>query len=159
MTSVQSQRGSADLAARRGPGGGTPIGSVKRDAKSGATLKRILGYVRPWRGQLIFAAVLVVVASVAGLLAPWLQGIAIDRFIADGDRLGLRSIVLVLVGVYLTQWLAMTSYARIVARVAQRVMARMRKELAERLQTLSMRFFDKNRTGDLMSRVTNDMCP
>jgi len=113
MTSVQSKRGSADLAARRGPGSGAPIGSVKRDAKSGVTFRRILGYLRPFRGQLILAALLLITASITALLAPWLQGVAIDEFIATGDRLGLRSIVLVLAGVYLLAWLASVSYSRI----------------------------------------------
>jgi len=157
MTSVQSQRGSADLAARRGPGSGGPIGSSKRDENSGRTFRRILGYLKPWRAHLIVAAVLVVVSAVAALLAPWLQGVAIDRFIAERDRVGLRSIVLVLVGVYVLAWVTSLLYSRIIASVAQQVMAAMRRELAARLQTLSMRFFDKNRTGDLMSRVTNDV--
>lgn len=157
MTSVQSQRGSADLAARRGPGAGGPMGSAQRDANSGKTFRRILGYLQPWRGQIVIACILVIVSSVSALLAPWLQGVAIDRFIAEGDRVGLRSIVLVLAGVYLIAWLTSVVYSRIIARVAQRVMATMRRELAARLQTLSMRFFDKNRTGDLMSRVTNDV--
>ena len=157
MTSVQSQRGSADLAARRGPGTGSPMGSVKRDENSGVTMRRLLSYLQPWRPQLILAGVLVIVSAVSALLAPWIQGIAIDRFILEGDRIGLRSIVLVLVGVYLLAWVTSLIYSRLIARIAQRVMATMRQQLAARLQTLSMRFFDKNRTGDLMSRVTNDV--
>jgi ATP-binding cassette subfamily B protein len=157
MTSVQSKRGSADLAARRGPGGGGPIGSAKRDENSAKTFKRILGYLQPWRAHLIIAGILVIISAVSALLAPWIQGIAIDRFIAERDRLGLRSIVLVLAGIYLIAWVSSLLYSRIIARVAQQVMAAMRRELAERLQTLSMRFFDRNRTGDLMSRVTNDV--
>lgn len=156
MTSVQSQRGSADLAARRGPGGG-PQGPVKRDKNSGKTFRRILGYLAPWRGWLIVCAVLIVASSVSALLAPWLQGVAIDDFIAKNDRHGLRLIVLILAGVYLFAWLTSILYSRLIARIAQRVMATMRQELAARLQTLSMRFFDRNRTGDLMSRVTNDV--
>ena len=70
MTSVQSQRGSADLAARRGPGSGPAMGSASRDENSGRTFRRILGYLRPWRAQLVVAAVLVVLSSVAALLAP-----------------------------------------------------------------------------------------
>ena len=157
MTSVQSQRGSADLAARRGPGGGDALGTVRRDANSGRTFRRLLGYLAPWRAHLIIAALLVVVSSVAALLAPWIQGIAIDEFIAERDRQGLRSIVLLLVVVYLLAWITSLAYSRLIARIAQRVMATMRQQLAARLQTLSMRFFDKNRTGDLMSRVTNDV--
>ncbi|HAY67978.1 MAG: ABC transporter ATP-binding protein [Acidimicrobiaceae bacterium] len=157
MTSVQSQRGSADLAARRGPGSGGALGTASRDENSGRTFRRILGYLAPWRLHIITAAVLVVVSSVAALLAPWIQGVAIDNFISERDRVGLRSIVLVLVGVYLLAWVTSLMYSRLIARIAQRVMATMRQDLSARLQTLSMRFFDRNRTGDLMSRVTNDV--
>jgi len=157
MTSVQSQRGSADLAARRGPGGGGPLGSASRDENSSRTFRRILTYLAPWRTHLIIAGVLVILSAVSALLAPWLQGVAIDQFIAERDRAGLRAIVMVLVGVYLFAWITSLLYSRLIARIAQRVMATMRQELAARLQTLSMRFFDKNRTGDLMSRVTNDV--
>ena len=103
------------------------------------------------------SAMLIVVSSVAALLAPWLQGRAIDQYIARDDRNGLRLIVVVLIGLYLFAWITSVIYTRTVAAVAQRVMANMRRELAARLQGLSMRFFDKNRTGDLMSRVTNDV--
>ena len=65
--------------------------------------------------------------------------------------------MLVLAGVYLFAWITSLIYSRLIAFIAQRVMATMRQQLAARLQTLSMRFFDKNRTGDLMSRVTNDV--
>ena len=152
----QSTRGSADLATRRGPGAGFGTGP-KRDETTGKTFRRLLQYVRPWRTQLIVAAVLVVIASVAGLLAPWLQGLAIDEFIAVDDRGGLQRIVVILVIAYLIVFVATFVYARMVARIAQRVMLDIRKELARKLQTLSTRFFDRNRTGDLMSRVTNDV--
>ena len=156
MTSTQSQRGSADLASRRGPGG--PIDrTAVRDKNSGQTFRRILVYVRPWRAQVIVAAVLVVVASVSGLLAPWLQGRAIDEFIAARDRSGLEQIVFLLVATYLIAWAAGVIYSRMIAQVAQRIMLDIRKELARKLQSLSIRFFDRNRTGDLMSRVTNDV--
>lgn len=156
MTATQSRRGSTDLAARRGPGGHGER-PVERDPDPGPTFRRLLGYLRPWRARLIASALLLVISSVAALLAPWLQGVAIDRFIAENDRNGLRTIVQLLVGVYLIAWVTSLIYSRTIARVAQRVMASMRQDLARRLQTLSMRFFDRNRTGDLMSRVTNDV--
>ena len=63
----------------------------------------------------------------------------------------------VLVAVYLLSWITAVIYSRMIARMAQRVMQEMREQLARRLQTLSIRFFDRRRTGDLMSRVTNDV--
>ncbi len=161
MTSTQtgqsnSSRGSQDLATRRGPAG-TPLGSAKRDENSGRTFKRLLEYVRPWRAQIIIAAVLVIVSSISGLLAPWLQGRAIDEFIAVQDRGGLQRLIVLLVVTYLIAWGSAVVYSRMIAKVAQRIMLDIRKELARKLQSLSIRFFDRNRTGDLMSRVTNDV--
>ena len=97
MTATQS-RAVADLAARRGPGQRGPM--VEREAQAGETLRRIGSYLRPWRGRLVISAVLIVVSAVAALLAPWLQGLAIDRFVLEGDRDGLRSIVVLLAGLY-----------------------------------------------------------
>lgn len=154
MTATQ-QRGSANLAARRGPG--ERGGPVERDKDAGKTLRRIVGYLRPWRLRLIGAAILIVLSVVAGLLGPWLQGVAIDRYILEGDRDGLRRIVAILVGLYVFTWVTSLVYSRTIAKIAQRALTEMREQLARRLQGLSMRFFDRNRTGDLMSRVTNDV--
>lgn len=156
MTSTQSKRGSSDLASRRGPGG--PIDrTAKRDENTGLTFRRLLVYIRPWRTQVAIAAALVIVASISGLLAPWLQGRAIDEFIAVRDRSGLQQLILLLAGTYVIQWASSFAYSRMIAGIAQRIMLEIRSELARKLQTLSIRFFDRNRTGDLMSRVTNDV--
>ena len=156
MTSTQSQRGSADLASRRGPGG--PMAPrASRDENTNRTFRRLVEYIRPWRAQVGLAAVLVVVSSISGLLAPWLQGRAIDEFISVGDRSGLQQILLALVVTYLIAWGSAVVYSRLIASIAQKVMLDIREELARKLQSLSTRFFDRNRTGDLMSRVTNDV--
>ena len=146
MTTVQRDR--------MGPGMG-PRGT--RDATTGASFKRLLSYLHPHRGLLILSGLLVFGASMLNLVGPWLQGVAIDDFIAQGDRNGLRTIVIVLTLTYVGAWLMGIVYGRIVAAVAQRVMADLRRELFAKMQVLSMRFFDRNRTGDLMSRVTNDV--
>jgi len=129
----------------------------QREESSGATFKRLLGYLQPYRARLVLCGVLVLVAAVLTLIGPWLQGVAIDDFIATRDRAGLRRIVLYLVAAYLGAWISGVIYGRIVAAVAQRVMARLRQDVFARMQQLSMQFFDRNRTGDLMSRVTNDV--
>lgn len=156
MTATRSSRGASDLASRRGPAG-RPMGPVERDKNAGRTFRRLMTYVAPWRGQVLLAGLLIVVSSVSALTAPWLQGRAIDDFIVENDRPGLRRVVFALVVVYLIAWLSSLAYSRMIAGIAQQVMARIRQELGGRLQKLSMRFFDKNRTGDLMSRVTNDV--
>ncbi|MEZ5340971.1 MAG: ABC transporter ATP-binding protein [Acidimicrobiales bacterium] len=143
---------------RPGTPGGPQMGlPIERNAKTNDTFRRLMGYLQAHRPALVLSAVLIVVSSMFNLLGPWLQGVAIDEYIATSDKSGLRRIVIVLVLVYLAAWLAGVIYSRIVARVAQEVMATLRKDMFGRLQALSMRYFDKHRTGDLMSRVTNDV--
>ena len=137
-------------------GGGMGQG-LKRDASTGESFHRLLQYLLPHRTELIISGILIFGASMLQLIGPWLQGVAIDDFIATRDRNGLRNIVIILTLTYLGAWIMAVIYGRAVAKVAQQVMAKMRRDLFRRLQTLSMRFFDRNRTGDLMSRVTNDV--
>ncbi len=137
-----------------GPRVGQPI---ERNASSIESLRRLLSYLKPYKLRVLLSVVLVFVAATLSLIAPWLQGVAIDDFIATRDRDGLRRIITILVIIYATAWLAGIIFGRTIASVAQRVMAQLRRDLFARLQTLSMRFFDSNRTGDLMSRVTNDV--
>jgi ATP-binding cassette subfamily B multidrug efflux pump len=101
--------------------------------------------------------VLVAVSTLLGLLAPYLMGLAIDRFIAGGDRAGLLSIVLWMLAAYLGSWLAQVGQSVIMADVSQKVMRTLRRDLFEHLQTLSLRFFDRHPHGELMSRLTNDL--
>ena len=146
MTSVQRTRMTSGL----GQG-------VTRDETTSASLRRLLSYLKPHRPKLAMSAVLILVSSVLNLLGPWLQGVAIDDFIASRDREGLRNIVAIMTIIYVSAWLMGVIYGRVIAKIAQQVMAKLRQDLFRKLQTLSMRFFDKNRTGDLMSRVTNDV--
>jgi ATP-binding cassette subfamily B protein len=130
---------------------------MDRSEESGDIFRRLMTYLVPYRVQLWFCFALLAGASLLLLAGPWLQGVAIDDYIAERDIDGLRDIVVILVVVYLGAWVAGLIYGRMIAAIAQQIMAQMRRELAQKLQTLSMRFFDRNRTGDLMSRVTNDV--
>jgi len=128
-----------------------------RDDRTGDSFRRLLAYLAPHRAPLVASGALIVVSSLLNLVGPWLQGVAIDDFVAEGDRGGLARIVVVLALAYASAWVTAVVYGRVVAAVAQRVMAKLRQDLFAHLQKLSMRFFDRKRTGDLMSRVTNDV--
>ncbi len=140
-----------------GPGGrgfGTKIEKA-RDVRG--TLRRLLGYLRPHSVVLAVAAVLVVASTLLDLLGPYLNGVAIDRFIATRDVPGLARIVLLMLGVYLVVWALRVVLARLMVNMVQKVMRTMREQLFGHLQTLSLSFFDQHPHGDLMSRLTNDL--
>jgi ATP-binding cassette subfamily B protein len=140
-----------------GPGGrqfGTKIEKA-HDVRS--TLRRLLGYLRPYQMTLVAVFILVTVSTLLDLLGPYFNGLAIDRFIGQRDLPGLGRLVLLMLAVYLVAWIMRVALARLMVGMVQKMMRALREELFAHLQTLSLRFFDQNPHGDLMSRLTNDL--
>jgi len=119
-------------------------------------IQRLFGYARPYTGQLISIAALVVVSTFASLAGPILLGIAIDRFIGTSDLTGLVRITIIMLFFFTLGGLASIIHGIIMVEVGQRLIADVRVELFTHLQTLSMAYHDRHKVGDLMSRVTND---
>ena len=138
----------------RGPGRGMRIEKAK-DVRG--TLLRLLGYLSPYRWGMMAVVVLVVISSALSLAGPVLMGTAIDEYIAHKDIAGLWRISLAMLGVYVAAVLADAGMGIILSRISQRAMQSLRRDLFEHLQTLSLRFFDQQPHGELMSRLTNDI--
>jgi len=154
---------------------------TSKPVEVGKTLRRLLGYFRPFWGLLAMVAALVVVSTLLRLAAPYLTGIAVDQFIEqDGQprpawlaRLllvlgpvegpqdisrptGLNVTMFLLLGTYLLNWAATAGQFYLMAMSGQQVLLHMRTQIFERIQTLSLKFFDQHEAGDLMSRLVND---
>jgi ATP-binding cassette subfamily B protein len=123
----------------------------------GGTLRRLLATFAPHRLALVVVVLLVAVGTLLNLLAPFLMGLAIDRFIAAGDRAGLRRMVLLMLGAYVGAWFAQAGQFALMATVSQRVLRDLRERLFVHLQSLSLSYFDRHPHGELMSRLTNDL--
>ena len=121
------------------------------------TLRRLLGYLRPYRAHFGAVFALALVATALSLLGPFLMGRAIDGAIRGRDLDDLLRIVLLMGGIYALAWGARYAENVILARASQRAMRTLRGELFGHLQTLPLRFFDARPHGELMSRLTNDM--
>jgi ATP-binding cassette subfamily B multidrug efflux pump len=119
-------------------------------------LRRLLGYLGEYRLHLVAVAVMTVVSTLLSIAGPYLMGVAIDNIMA-GDREGFIRIVLLLAGMYLAGTVAQAAAGWMMAVISQRSLMRLRKDLFEHMQTLSLGFFDKRPAGDLMSRLTNDV--
>ncbi len=135
--------------------------AVERAKNVRGTLRRLIGYAAPHRAALIAVIVLAALATGMALAGPYLLGKGIDAIlrIATG-RAGMDAllrVILAMVGVYAVSWVASAAQGWIMASVVQRMMRTLRAELFDHLQTLSLRFFDARASGDLMSRLTNDM--
>jgi ABC-type multidrug transport system fused ATPase/permease subunit len=121
-----------------------------------ATFVRLLGWLRPYRVGLAASALLAAVAMVMTVAIPWLSGRAIDR-VRDGDRSGLTALGLAVLGAGFLR-LALTVVRRLVAgRVSLGVELDLRNSMYRHLQALELGFFDRQQTGQLMSRATVDL--
>ncbi len=120
-------------------------------------LLRLLPYLKPFKTALWIVLASVIVSTVLGLIGPYLMGVAIDRFIAGKDPVGLGRVSLLMLLVYLLSNIFQGISNWIMAGVSQRALKQVRTDLFARLQTLSIGFFDRNPAGELMSRLTNDI--
>jgi ABC-type multidrug transport system fused ATPase/permease subunit len=121
-----------------------------------ATFVRLLGWLRPYRRGVVASGLLAAVAMVFTVAIPWLSGRAIDQ-VRDGDRSGLTTLGLAILGAGVLR-LALTVARRLLAgRVSLGVELDLRNRMYEHLQALELGFFDRQQTGQLMSRATVDL--
>ncbi len=141
-----------------GPGGGHGMaGGVERAKNPRATLKRLSQYLLVYKIQLVSVVLLVIVSGFLQLTGPWLIGNIIDQHILKKDVEGLGRGTLLLLGIYSGSCAATAIQGIIMATVSQMALRKIRKDLFEHMQNMSLSFFDKRSEGDLMSRLTNDI--
>jgi ATP-binding cassette, subfamily B, multidrug efflux pump len=126
-------------------------------AYDGRLMRRLLGYLRPYRREVVIAVVAIIGHSCLELAPPYLTKIAIDRFIParDVSGLGVMAAVyfVVLVGSFILEYIQTWTMQA----TGQRIMFDMRMQMVEHLQRLDLRFYDRNPVGRLMTRVTTDV--
>ena len=120
-------------------------------------LVQLYRLLSPWRRQLLLTGAAVVVSTAASLVPPWVAAKAIDDGIVKKDvgALDVALIVLVVAVIIYAITSALQTYSS--AWIAQRALASLRSRIFGHLQVLSPGFYDRSQTGDLVSRVTNDV--
>jgi ATP-binding cassette subfamily B protein len=120
------------------------------------TFRRLLGFLRPYRRGVLLSLVLAAGAMGMSVAIPALTGRAIDE-IAHGDQSALRLLALAVLVAGILR-LTLTSLRRLVAgRVSLGVERDLREGMYEHFQALELAFFDRQQTGQLMSRATVDL--
>ncbi len=128
-----------------------------------ATARRLLGYVAsPHQKQMIVVLVCIIISSISAVAgATFLETLIDDHIaplvgVANPDFSGMLRAVMVMVGVYIIGIGATYLYNRLMVIVSQGVLKQLRDKMFAHMQTLPIRYFDTNQTGDIMSRYTND---
>jgi ATP-binding cassette subfamily B protein len=121
-----------------------------------STFWRLLGFLRPYRKGVIWSFVLALGALGGTVLIPWLTGLAINA-VGDHRRHDLILLAGAIVGAALVR-LVLSVFRRLVAgKVSLGVELDLRNRLYGHLQRLELSFFDRQQTGQLMSRATVDL--
>jgi ATP-binding cassette subfamily B protein len=120
-------------------------------------MRRLMGYVRPYRAAVALAVVLLLLTSAASLVGPYIVRIAIDDHITPGRLEGLGVVILAYLGALTAAFVLRYAQTYMMARVGQHAMYDLRMELLTHLQRLSVGFYTRQPVGRLVTRVTNDI--
>ena len=136
--------------------------SSKTDHKAitagrGRKIRWTLGLLKPYRTRIIFMSLAVLASTASALAPPYLAGRAIDSGIEAGNISALNlSIALFVIAIVVN---AVTSWLQtwLVGWVGIRVLQDLREQVFKHIQRMSIGFFNRNRPGTLISRMTNDI--
>jgi ATP-binding cassette subfamily B multidrug efflux pump len=126
-------------------------------AYDGRLMRRLLGYLRPYRKQVVIAVVAIVGHSILELAPPYLTKLAIDRYIPERDLSGLGLMAALYMTALIASFILEYLQTWTMQATGQRIMFDMRMQMIEHLQRLDLRFYDRNPVGRLMTRVTTDV--
>ena len=134
-----------------------PVEAEERAQHRGATARRLLGELRPYRREIAVMFLFTLAGAAAQAAGPWLIGQAIDGAILRGDATALARAMLALLLVSVVALIASRGQVLLLGTVGQRVLAGMRARLFDQFQRLPFSFYDRRPVGDLISRVANDV--
>lgn len=118
---------------------------------------RLLRYVRPYLPRVVAAVFCTCLASGCNLYLPWIIKDVVDKVLVQKNVTMLYMIAASIVVVFIVRGLFFYGQSYLMSWVGQRVVIDIRGAIFRKLQKLSMYFYDKNKTGTIMSYVTNDV--
>jgi ATP-binding cassette subfamily B protein len=122
-----------------------------------ATLRRIRPLFRPYRGRLLAVVALIVTSAGLGMISPFLLRDVLDQAIPERDTALLTGLVAGMIGIAIATQVLGVGQTWLSNLVGQRVMHDLRTRVYRHLQRLSLAFFTRTRTGEVQSRIANDI--
>lgn len=135
-------------------------------------MRRLLGYLRPYKGPVALALICLLALSIFQVVGPLLTKLAVDRYLAPSSPppatfldphlssnpwIGLAQISLLYLLVLAVSFVLEFAQAYVMQWTGQRAMLDLRRELMTHLQKLDLAFYDRNPVGRLVTRVTTDV--
>jgi len=120
-------------------------------------MRRLMAFLEPYRGRMLFAGIVVVADALIGLAGPWLTKEAIDNGIRHRDLVHLDQVAVLYLCVLAIGFGLAYLQNQIMQRVGQQVMMDLRMTLFRHLQRLPVSHYDRTPIGRLMTRITHDV--
>ncbi len=118
---------------------------------------RALKYIKPYWKRGLAAGICTIIAAGGTAYLPFVIKDMVDQVLSEKNTTMLNWIVLSIIVVFVIRGIAYYGQSYLMNYVGQRVIIDIRKAVFEKLQRLSMSFYDKHKTGTIMSYVTNDV--
>ena len=124
-------------------------------------LMRLVRLMKPYTGKLLICMLCVVAVNAAEITKPLVAAVVIDRFLVGGEAehglwsitgMGVAYLTIVLAGALLSM-----TQVRLIARISQSILNKMRRSVFDKILHMPMATLDKNGTGRLITRATNDV--
>lgn len=119
--------------------------------------KRLISYVKPYLPRLAVAVICIIAAASANLYVPWVIKEVIDKVLAEKDMMMLNAIAAAIVVVYLLRGIFFYGQTYLMSYIGQRVIIDIRQAVYRHMQKLSLSYYEKKKTGTMMSYITNDV--
>ncbi len=122
-----------------------------------STFSRFLPFLKPYLSRMVLAGLLVMGVAAVNLTLLRLAGTLWDIITVQRDTPKMTNMILILLGLVILQGLCSMGHSYLTAWISQRIIADFRRHLFRHLHTLSVSFFARRRTGELLSRLMNDV--
>lgn len=119
--------------------------------------KRLLRFVLPYKKRLVVAVICMAFSGLSNVVVPWLIKDVIDKVLANKDVFTLNLIVIGILALFFARGFFYFGQRYLMSFVGQKIVNDIREALYRHLQTLSLSYFDKRKTGNIMSNLTNDV--
>ncbi len=145
------------FAAFRRPARAAPSDNQPFTRPSAGEIRRLFGYLNPYRGQMVIAIIGLTGGSALGLVFPFIMQNLVDAVLTAGRVAELDRITLLLILTFLIRSVFYYFQGYALSYIGERVVVDLRRETYAHLHRLSVRFFADRRVGELVSRLSSDV--
>jgi ATP-binding cassette subfamily B protein len=117
----------------------------------------IWGYVRKYRFLMLTGLLMSVAVSALNMINPTVAGTIVDRVIKGGEKSLLAGLIALMIGTTVLKCLVRYAYQMIFEHVSQNVIRNIREDLYDKVQGLDFSWYDRSRSGDVMTLLTGDL--